>query len=72
MPQEFGAHMLSLSVEMLADSVEVGSIPQHDRARVQVESARAMALRLQRVVPDATNPVEEHGAFKRVLGLALV
>jgi hypothetical protein len=58
--------------EMLPGGLQVGRVPQDDGTCDEIERARPMALRLQRMVADTADPVEEDGAFQRIFGLALV
>ena len=48
--------------EMRPNRVQVGGVPQNDCASHEVKRARAMALRLQRVIADTTDAMEDDGA----------
>lgn len=58
--------------EMRPDRLQVGRVPQDDGANHGVERARAMALRLQRVIANTADTMEENGAFYRIFRLALI
>ena len=51
---------------------QVSRVPEHDGGDHQVEAAGTVALVLEAAVAQFTQPVEEHGAGQRILGLALV
>ena len=52
--------------------LQVGRVPQNYGAGDEVERARAMGLRLQRMIADTADPMEEDGTFQRIFGLTLV
>lgn len=58
--------------EMRPNRLQIGGVPQDDSASHKVERARPMALRLQRVIADTADPMEEDGAFQCIFRLALV
>ena len=70
--EHVGRHRAALTLEVAHDGFEVGRVPQDDRARDQVERARAMALGLKPLITNPARAMEEDGSLERVLGLALV
>ena len=48
--------------EMRPNRLQVGGVSQNDCASHEVKRARAMALRLQRVIADTTDAMEVDGA----------
>ena len=65
-------HRPTRSIELVLGGFEIGRVPEHDRARDQIERARAVALGLDAGIADTADAVEEDCAFERVFGLALV
>ncbi len=58
--------------EMHAGGLQVGRVPQNDGTGDEVERTRTMTLRLQRVVANTADAMEEDGVFQRIFCFPLV
>ena len=72
MPEEVGWHRSARGVELVPRGFQVGRVPQHDRARDQIERASAVLLCLKAGIADAADAVKKDRPFERVLGFALI
>ncbi len=67
-----GRRMVPLLSKVIDSPLQIGRVPQNDGGDEQIQTVRVMVLILIRAVVDFAEPVEEHGAKKRILLLTFV